>query len=48
LEGQRTARAESINNKIRTIKKKACGFRNTPRFINEIYFHCAKLALPPL
>jgi hypothetical protein len=44
----RNARAEGINNKIQTIKKKAYGFRSIPRFINAIYFHCAGLRLHPL
>jgi transposase len=46
--GVTNARAEGINNKIQTIKKKAYGFRNIPRFINAIYFHCAGLKLHPL
>jgi transposase len=40
--------AEGINNKIQSVKKKAYGFRNTRRFINAIYFHCAGLELYPL
>ncbi len=40
--------AEGINNKIQSVKKKAYGFRNTKRFINAIYFHCAGLELYPL
>jgi transposase len=40
--------AEGINNKIQSVKKKAYGFRNTQRFINAIYFHCAGLELHPL
>jgi transposase len=39
--------AEGINNKIGTVNKKAYGFRNVPRFINAIYFHCAGLKLYP-
>ena len=39
--------AEGINNKIQTIVKKAYGFRNTERYINAIYFHCAGLELNP-
>jgi transposase len=46
--GVTNARAEGINNKIQTIKKKAYGFRSIPRFINAIYFHCAGLKLHPL
>jgi transposase len=46
--GVTNARAEGINNKIQTIKKKAYGFRSIPRFINAIYFHCAGLRLHPL
>lgn len=41
------ARAEGLNNKIQTIKKKAYGFRNVERFINAIYFHCGGLRLHP-
>lgn len=40
--------AEGINNKIQSVKKKAYGFRNTRRFMNAIYFHCAGLELYPL
>jgi transposase len=46
--GITNATAEGLNNKIQTIKKKAYGFRNPQRFINAIYFHCAKLDLHPL
>ena len=42
------SRAEGVNNKIQTIKKKAYGFRNVQRFINAIYFHCGGLELYPL
>lgn len=42
------SKAEGINNKIQSIKKKAYGFRNINRFINAIYFHCGKLELYPL
>lgn len=41
------AKAEGINNKIQTIKKKAYGFRNVDRLINMIYFHCSGLNLYP-
>jgi transposase len=41
------SRAEGINNKIQTVKKKAYGFRNVDRFIDMIYFHCSKLELYP-
>lgn len=41
------ARAEGLNNKIQTIKKKAYGFRNVERFINAIYFRCGGLRLHP-
>ena len=41
------SRAEGINNKIQSVKKKAYGFRNIDRMINMIYFHCSKLDLYP-
>ncbi|MFN0206621.1 MAG: ISL3 family transposase [Planctomycetota bacterium] len=41
------ATAESLNAKIQWIKKMACGFRNSQRFINAIYFHCGKLDMYP-
>ena len=41
------SKAEGINNKIQTIKKKAYGFRNVDRLINMIYFHCSGLNLYP-
>lgn len=41
------ARAEGVNNKIQSLKKKAYGYRNTQRLINAIYFHCADLQLYP-
>lgn len=41
------SRAEGINNKIQTVKKKAYGFRSLQRFTNSIYFHCSKLELYP-
>lgn len=41
------SRAEGINNKIQSVKKKAYGFRNLDRFINMIYFHCAGLKMYP-
>jgi transposase len=39
--------AESINSRIQKIKARACGYRNTTRFRNAIYFHCGKLDLYP-
>lgn len=41
------ARAESLNAKIQSIKRKACGFRNRERFKNAIYFHLGGLDLYP-
>jgi hypothetical protein len=41
------ARAEGINTKIQTIKRKAYGFRSLPRFVNAMYFYCAGLRLHP-
>lgn len=41
------ARAEGMNNKIQSLKKKAYGYRNTKRLITMIYFHCADLQLHP-
>lgn len=41
------AKAEGINNRIKTIQKQAYGFRNPERMINMIYFHCAGLKLYP-
>jgi transposase len=46
--GVTNARAEGINTKIQTIKRKAYGFRSLPRFVNAVYFHCAGLRLHPL
>lgn len=39
--------SEAINAKIQTIKKMACGFRNTEHFKTAIYFHCGGLDLYP-
>lgn len=39
------ARAEGMNNKIQTLKKKAYGYRNIQRLITAIYFHCGDLQL---
>ena len=41
------AAAESINEKIQTVKRRARGFRNRERFRNAIYFHCGGLDLDP-
>jgi transposase len=38
---------EGLNNKIQGLVKKAYGYRNTQRFINDIYFHCGGLDLYP-
>ncbi len=37
--------AESVNSRIKTIKVRACGFRNKDRFIDAIYFHLGGLDL---
>ena len=39
--------SESINSKIQTIKKMACGFRNIEHFKTAIDFHCGGLNLYP-
>jgi len=41
------AGAESINSKIKRVKRMACGFRNRERFRNAIYFHAGGLDLMP-
>ena len=41
------AGAESMNEKIQTVKRRARGFRNRERFRNAIYFHCGGLELYP-
>jgi transposase len=41
------AGAESINAKIRRVRRMACGFRNPQRFRTAIYFHCGHLDLAP-
>jgi transposase len=41
------AGAESVNEKIQTVKRRARGFRNRERFRNAIYFHCGGLDLYP-
>jgi transposase len=38
---------EGLNNKIQGLVKKAYGYRNTQRFIADIYFHCGGLDLYP-
>lgn len=38
---------EGLNNKIQGLIKKAYGYRNQQRFINDIYFHCGGLDLYP-
>lgn len=42
------AGAESVNEKIQTVKRRARGFRNRERFRNAIYFHCGGLDLYPV
>lgn len=39
---------EGLNNKIQGLVKKAYGYRNTKRFITDIYFHCGGLDLYPV
>ena len=39
--------AESINSKIKMIKVKCRGFRNSARFKTAIMFHCGGLSLHP-
>ena len=41
------AGAESIHEKIQTVKRRARGFRSRERFRNAIYFHCGGLDLYP-
>ncbi|MEX0745255.1 MAG: transposase [Phycisphaeraceae bacterium] len=41
------ALAESINGRIQTVKRMACGFRNTERFQRAIYFRLGDLNLHP-
>ncbi len=41
------AGAESINEKIQTVKRRARGFRSRERFRSAIYFHCGGLDLYP-
>jgi transposase len=38
---------EGLNNRIQGLVKKAYGYRNRQRFINDIYFHCGGLDLYP-
>lgn len=40
-------RAESINSRIKTIKIRACGFRNVERITTAIYFYLGGLDLYP-
>lgn len=42
------ALAESINGRIQTVKRMACGFRNTERFQRAIYFHLGHLDMHPV
>lgn len=39
--------SEGLNSKIQTIKKMACGYRNTENFKTSVYFHCGGLELYP-
>ncbi len=45
--GANNALAESINGRIQTVKRMACGFRNPERFRRAIYFHLGDLDLHP-
>ncbi|HOW96568.1 MAG TPA: transposase [Kiritimatiellia bacterium] len=41
------AASEGLNNKIQTLIKKACGYRNRSRFKTDIFFDCGGLDLYP-
>lgn len=41
------AGSESMNARIQSVKRRACGFRNRVRFKVAIYFHCGGLDLYP-
>ncbi len=43
----RTAPAESINSRIKTVKIRSRGFRNVDRLRNAIYFYLGGLDLYP-
>lgn len=45
--GVSNALTEGINNKIESIKRDACGFRNKESFRTAILFHCGKLDMMP-
>ena len=45
--GISNALTEGINNKIESIKRDACGFRNKESFRTAILFHCSKLDMMP-
>ncbi len=47
IKGVTNALGESVNSKIQSIKRTACGFRNRERFRMAIYFHCGGLDLYP-
>lgn len=47
ISGITNAGAEGLNGKVQRLKKEACGFRNTRRFINAIYFRLGGLDLYP-
>lgn len=38
---------EGLNNKIQSLVKKACGYRNPERFKTDIFFHLGGLNLYP-
>jgi transposase len=39
--------AEGLNSKIKTIKRRACGYRNAEHFNTVIFFYCGGLDLYP-
>jgi len=45
--GITNALTEGLNNKIESIKRNACGFRNKESFRTAILFHCGKLDMMP-
>lgn len=45
--GVTNARAEALNSRIQSLKKRACGFRNRDRFRHTILFHHGGLELYP-
>lgn len=43
-----SAGCESLNARIKTIQKMACGYRNKANFKTAVFFHCGGLTLQPL